>query len=89
MSAPNSDGVLTRTIYPFCKMSAVADSVTKSAIGDKWKSQRLATVANVSDRRHQERGCFQRERRFVVTVLSQNSKASPLMSPVFGRMLGY
>jgi hypothetical protein len=31
---------------------------------------------------------FQRERRFVVTVLSQNSKASPLMRSVFGRMLG-
>jgi hypothetical protein len=53
----------------------------KSAIGDIRECQRSATSKSGVG--------FQRERRFVVTVLSQNSKASPLMRSVFGRMLGY
>src|SRR5690348_7737202 len=89
MSAPNSDGVLTRTFYPFCEnvsgrrhCNKVSDrrQVEKSALGDIRECQRSATS--------RARLAFN-GRRFVVTVLSQNSKASPLMRSVFGRMLGY
>jgi hypothetical protein len=52
----------------------------KSAIGDIRECQRSATSKNEGD--------FQRERRFVFTVLSQKSKASPLMSRCSAECLG-
>jgi hypothetical protein len=69
-------------------MSAVDDIVTKSATGDKWKSQRSATFANVSDRRHQGRSRLSAgaQVRCYGTFAKLESVASN--ESVFGRMLG-
>ena len=51
MSAPSSNGVLTRMTLPPVQMSAVADIVTKSAIADNSKCQRSTTFIIARDRR--------------------------------------
>jgi hypothetical protein len=70
-------------------MSAVDDIVTKSAVGDKQKSQRSATFANVSERRHQGRGWLSTggQVRCYGTLTKVESVA--FNESVFGRMLGY
>src|SRR5256885_1410747 len=90
MSAPNSDGVLTRTIYPFCQNVSVRRhcnkvserrQVEKSALGDIRECQRAATSKNEAD--------FQAgaQVRFYGTLAKVESVA--FNESVFGRMLGY